>query len=108
MHVSVTDYLRNVIKKNLIKNKKHTHIYGHTLFDTFGPLVSFEYFWSTKENINIARDHPMTIPIKFGSTSPSVFREEDWNVKSYGQQRHWIWQTPSDGNASRDPLNQVS
>ena len=44
MHVSVTDYLRNVIKKNRIKNKKYTHIYGHTLFDTFGPLVSFEYF----------------------------------------------------------------
>ena len=25
--------------------------YGHALFDTFGPLVSFMYFWSTKKKL---------------------------------------------------------
>ena len=44
----------------------------------------------------------MNIPTKFGSNWPSGFREEDTNVKCYGQQ------TPSDSNISHDPLGQVS
>jgi hypothetical protein len=56
----------------------YTHIiYGHTLFDNFGPLVSFVYFWSTTKNINFEWGHPMKILTTFDFNWPSGFREED-------------------------------
>jgi hypothetical protein len=38
----------------------YIHIFGHTLFDTFGPLVSCVVFLSTKK-INFVGDEPMNI-----------------------------------------------
>jgi hypothetical protein len=41
----------------------------NTLFDTFGAVVSFVYFRSTKnlQNIIFLEDHPKNIPANFGS-----------------------------------------
>jgi hypothetical protein len=47
----------------------------HTIFDTFGPLVSFVYFWSRK-NPNNLEDNQINIHIKIGSDWPWGFREE--------------------------------
>ena len=44
----------------------------------------------------------MNIPTNFGSNLPSVFREEDYNVKVYRR-----WWMPSNGNTSSDSLDQV-
>jgi hypothetical protein len=48
----------------------------YALFDTFGPLVTFEYFWSIKQK-NILEAHQMTIPSKLCSNWSSGFRKED-------------------------------
>jgi protein tyrosine/serine phosphatase len=53
----------------------------NTLFDTFGPLVSFKYknvFPNQQQkNITFLEDHPMNIPTKISSNLPTGFREED-------------------------------
>ena len=46
-----------------------------------GPGSHIEYPSGTK-NSNFVEDHPMNIPVKFGSNRPSGFGEEAWNVKS--------------------------
>ena len=39
-------------------------------------------FQNSTKNTNLAEDHPMNIPAKFGWNLFSGFREEDLNVKS--------------------------
>ena len=41
----------------------YTHIYEHALFDTFRSLLSFVYFWSTK-NMNVVGNLLLNIPTK--------------------------------------------
>ena len=54
----------------------NTHINGHTLFDNFGPLVSFVFSDQQKKKKNFEGDHPMKIPTKFGFNWPSGCRED--------------------------------
>ena len=50
-------FLRNALQKSSSKTSEqyiiYTYIYGQTLDDTFGPLVSFLLFWSTKNFITL-------------------------------------------------------
>lgn len=56
--------------------------------------------WSSPKSQTV-KNHPINIPVKFGSNWPSDFGEEDWNVNSlWGQQQRRQWQALSDKNSS--------
>jgi len=62
-HVSERDFfLKECITNSSSKTNEqlimYTHIYRHTLFDIFGPIVSFVYFWSTTTNNHKLRRGP--------------------------------------------------
>ena len=58
-----------LIKNKWTINNLYPYIYGHTLFDTIQPLISFVYLnQQKKNNINFVGEHPMIEhSSKFGS-----------------------------------------
>ena len=72
MFLSDGDFLKECIKKKSSKNiyTIYTHIYGHTLFDIFGPLVSCVFLINKKNFVAVNKigTHPLA------NASISIFR----------------------------------